>query len=188
MTERKRGRSGATLLTDVRTATSLAEPGRVFATLLSVGGDKGWYSSQLLWQIRGVLDQLVGGPGLRRKRRDPRQLGVGDPVDFWRVEATTPGRRLRLHAEMRLPGAGWVTWQLTPSGAGTEITQIAEFRPRGLLGRLYWLTMTPFHRFIFPRLLAGIVTEAESIRPASQTTDGGGDRGDMSPDAKPADL
>ena len=136
----------------------------MFSTVLSVGGDKGWYASQRLWQIRGVLDQLVGGPGLRRGRRDPASLGVGDPVDFWRVEAVIPGRQLRLHAEMRLPGEAWLTWELSGSeGAGTRITQTAEFRPRGLLGRIYWLAVAPFHRFVFPGLLAGIIADAESV-------------------------
>jgi len=155
--------SGGTVLTDVRTATSSAEPAQVFSTVLSVGGDRGWYTSQRLWQIRGVLDQLVGGPGLRRGRRDPASLGVGDPVDFWRVEAVIPERELRLHAEMRLPGEAWLTWELFPSeGVGTRVTQTAEFRPRGLLGRLYWLAVAPFHRFVFPGLLAGIIDDAES--------------------------
>ena len=92
-------------------------PPRCSRRVLSVGGDKGWYTSQRLWQIRGVLDQLVGGPGLRRGRRDPASLGVGDPVDFWRVEAVIPERELRLHAEMRLPGEAWLTWELSPSKA-----------------------------------------------------------------------
>ena len=155
--------SGGTSLTDIRTATSSADPGKLYSSVLSVGGDKGWHSSQRLWQIRGVLDQLVGGPGLRRGRRDPANLGVGDPVDFWRVEAVIPKRELRLHAEMRLPGDAWLTWELTPSeGVGTRITQTAEFRPRGLLGRIYWLAVAPFHRFVFPGLLSGIIADAES--------------------------
>jgi len=157
--------SGGTVLTDVRTATSSADPAAVFRTVASVGGDKGWYSSQRLWQIRGVLDQLAGGPGLRRGRRDPTNLGVSDPIDFWRVDAIVPDRRLRLHAEMRLPGDAWLTWDLTPlDGGGTGVIQTAEFRPRGLLGRLYWLSVAPFHRCVFPGLLAGVIGDAESIR------------------------
>jgi hypothetical protein len=155
--------SGGTVLTDIRAATSSAEPAQMFSTVLAVGGDKGWYTSQRLWQIRGALDQLVGGPGLRRGRRDRTSLGVGDPVDFWRVEAVIPERQLRLHAEMRLPGEAWLTWELSSSeGAGTRITQTAEFRPRGLLGRIYWLAVAPFHRFVFPGLLAGMIADAES--------------------------
>jgi uncharacterized protein YbjT (DUF2867 family) len=155
--------SGGTVLTDVRTATSSADPAEVFSAVLSVGGDKGWYASQYLWQIRGVLDQLVGGPGLRRGRRDPMSLGVGDPVDFWRVEAVTAGRQLRLHAEMRLPGDAWLTWEVSPrDAAGSRVVQTAEFRPRGLLGRVYWLGVAPFHRLVFPGLLAGIIADAET--------------------------
>ena len=154
--------SGGTTLTDIRTATSSADPGKLFSSVLSVGGDKGWYSSQRLWQIRGVLDQLVGGPGLRRGRRDPASLGVGDPVDFWRVEGVIPDRELRLHAEMRLPGDAWLTWELSPFPHGARISQTAEFRPRGLLGRVYWLAVAPFHRFVFPGLLSGIIADAES--------------------------
>jgi len=154
--------SGGTVLTDVRTTTTSADPVRVFATLQGVGGDKGWYSSQFLWRIRGVLDQMIGGPGLRRGRRDAAFLGVGDPVDFWRVEDVSPALRLRLHAEMRLPGDAWLTWELCADGAGTRVVQTAEFRPRGLLGRLYWLWTAPFHRLIFPGLLAGIVSDSES--------------------------
>lgn len=154
--------SGGTVLTDVRSATSRAAPDRLFATLLTIGGAKGWYASRRLWQIRGILDQLIGGPGLRRGRRNPDTLGIGDPVDFWRVEAVEPGRLLRLHAEMLLPGDAWLTWEVSPDGNGTSIVQTAEFRPRGLLGRLYWLAVAPFHRFVFPGIVAGIVADAES--------------------------
>jgi hypothetical protein len=134
----------------------------VFATVTSIGGTRGWYAGERLWELRGVIDQLVGGPGLRRGRRDPHLLAVGDHLDFWRVEAIIPARLVRLHAEMRLPGEAWLTWELAPDGAGTRITQTAEYRPRGLFGRLYWLAVAPFHRFIFPGMLAGIVADAET--------------------------
>jgi uncharacterized protein YbjT (DUF2867 family) len=155
--------SGGTLLTDVRTGTTPAGPFRVFDTVTAVGGERGWYSGQILWQIRGLVDQLVGGPGLRRGRRSATTLGVGDPLDFWRVESVSPGARLRLHAEMRLPGDAWLTWEISEVGsAGTRITQTAEFRPRGLLGRLYWYSVAPFHRLVFPGLLHGIIHDAEA--------------------------
>jgi uncharacterized protein YbjT (DUF2867 family) len=155
--------SGGTVLTDVRSATSSSDPAQLFATVLAIGGKKGWYASQPLWEIRGVLDQLVGGPGLRRGRRDPVNLGVGDPVDFWRVETVVPEQLLRLHAEMRLPGDAWLTWELSRvDSATTRITQKAEFRPRGLFGRVYWLGVAPFHRLVFTGLLNGIVADAES--------------------------
>ena len=154
--------SGGTVLTDVRTTTTPAAPSLVFDTVTAVGGDRGWYSGQILWQIRGLVDQLVGGPGLRRGRRSPTALGVGDPLDFWRVEAVAPGKRLRLHAEMRMPGDAWLTWEISEAGSGgTQVTQTAEFRPRGLLGRLYWYSVAPFHRLIFPGLLQGIIHDAQ---------------------------
>jgi len=90
-------------------------------------------------------------------------LNVGDPLDFWRVEDLAPPRRLRLHAEMRLPGEAWLTWDLQAVGSGTKVVQTAQYRPRGLLGRLYWLGVAPFHRFVFPGMLAGVVAEAESL-------------------------
>jgi uncharacterized protein YbjT (DUF2867 family) len=154
--------SGGTVLRDVRTVATSASPAKVYAVVSSVGGSHGWFGSQLLWEVRGVLDQLIGGPGLRRGRRNSTALEVGDPVDFWRVEAADPRRRLRLHAEMRLPGDAWLTWELAPSGdGGTLVTQTAEFRPRGLLGRVYWLAVAPFHRLVFPTLLGGITSESE---------------------------
>ncbi len=154
--------SGGAVLRDVRTAATSASPAEVYAVVSSIGGHHGWFGSQLLWEVRGVLDQLIGGPGLRRGRRSPDALEVGDPVDFWRVEAVDPQRRLRLHAEMRLPGDAWLTWDLVPSdNGGTLVTQTAEFRPRGVLGRFYWLVVAPFHRFVFPTLLRGITSESE---------------------------
>ena len=155
--------SGGTALSDVRSGTSAAPPDVVFGFLVQIGGPKGWYSSEFLWRVRGLLDQLVGGPGLRRGR--PSTLEVGTPLDFWRVEDLVPGRRLRLHAEMRLPGEAWLTWELEPAGSGTTVTQTAVFRPRGLLGRLYWLAVSPFHRFVFPGIISGLLAEADAARP-----------------------
>lgn len=152
--------SGGTVLQDVRIAVTVASPEDVFASLTQIGGSKGWYAAEGLWQLRGILDQIIGGPGLRRGR--PAVLNVGDPLDFWRVEELVAPRRLRLHAEMRLPGEAWLTWDLERFGTGTKVVQCAQYRPRGLLGRLYWLGVAPFHRFVFPGMLAGIVAAAES--------------------------
>ena len=152
--------SGGTELSDVRSAHTEADVGIVFAALEEIGGAKGWYSAKWLWWLRGLLDQLVGGPGLRRGRR--QVLAVGDALDFWRVEELVPDRRLRLHAEMRLPGEAWLTWDLKGDPSGTTVLQTAQFRPRGLLGRLYWLAVAPFHRFVFPGLLAGLLEDAAS--------------------------
>ena len=152
--------SGGTVLKDVRHGTASAAPETVFAVLEQIGGQKGWYSGEWLWRLRGILDQLLGGPGLRRGRRS--KLAVGDALDFWRVEDFVPTDRLRLHAEMRLPGEAWLAWDLEPAGSGTEVTQTALFRPRGLLGRFYWLGIAPFHRFVFPGMLAGLLAEADA--------------------------
>jgi Protein of unknown function (DUF2867) len=106
------------------------------------------------------IDKFVGGPGLGPGRK--RSIGVADVIDFCRVEELDPGRRLRLRADMVLPGQAWLTWEVTPEGRGARITQIATFRPRGLCGRAYSLGVAPFHRFVFPGLLGGIVADAES--------------------------
>ena len=151
--------SGGTVLRDVQSMSSAASPEQVFSSVEAVGGERGWYSGEFLWRVRGWLDQIAGGPGLRRGR--PARLAVGEPVDFWRVTDLEPGRRLRLRAEMVLPGEAWLTWDLEPEGSGTRIVQTAEYRPRGLLGRAYWYSVAPFHRFVFPGMLRGILKNAE---------------------------
>jgi uncharacterized protein YbjT (DUF2867 family) len=153
--------SGGTELTDVRRVQVNASPETVWNALCRVGGDHGWYGGQKLWELRGLVDRLAGGPGLRRGRRDPERLGVGEPVDFWRVEDVETGRRLVLRAEMRLPGEAWLEWEVGRSAKGTLLVQTARFRPRGLLGRAYWLAVAPFHRLVFSGLVAGISGDAE---------------------------
>ncbi len=151
--------AGVTTLSDERVAETTADPGSVFRALERIGGEAGWYGGEWLWRIRGVMDQAVGGPGLRRGRA--ATLVQGEPLDFWRVEVLDPPRRLRLRAEMRLPGRAWLTWDLYPSDGGTRVLQRAEFQPRGLLGHAYWYAVAPFHRFVFPGLLGGVVGDAE---------------------------
>lgn len=160
--------SGGTLLSDVRRAVTPASPVAVYDTVTAIGGDRGWYCGRLLWRIRGLLDKLVGGPGLRKGRK--RTIAVGDAIDFWRVEELRPGRRVRLRAEMVLPGQAWLTWDLDPVGEGTRVTQSATFRPRGLWGRVYWLAVAPFHRFVFPGMLAGILDDAVRRMSGPSTT------------------
>lgn len=149
--------SGGTVRRDVQVATTNASPAAVFASITSIGGERGWYGGEWLWRIRGLIDQLVGGPGLRRGR--PPVVGIGDPLDFWRVDEYVPDTTLGLFAEMRLPGTARLVWTITP-GATTTVTQTALFRPRGLWGRLYWWSVAPFHRFVFPGMLRGIVDDA----------------------------
>jgi uncharacterized protein YbjT (DUF2867 family) len=152
--------AGGTEFKDEQVRTTTASPVAAFAAIAGVGGETGWYGGVLLWKIRGLLDQLVGGPGLRRGRK--KQLRVGDALDFWRIEALDPPVQLRLRAEMRLPGVAWLTWTIDGSEPLTTITQAATFRPRGLFGRLYWAAMFPFHHFIFPKMLARLVEVSEA--------------------------
>ena len=141
----------AALLSDERVARSPRPAGEVFARVRRLGGTNGWYYANGLWSFRGLLDRLVGGVGMRRGRRDPETLAVGDPLDFWRVEGYEEGRLLRLRAEMRLPGAARLTFVVTPSeaGKGSVLRQTAEFHPRGVAGRLYWWSLIPVHAVVF---------------------------------------
>jgi len=142
--------SGGTVLSDVQVVESDVAPAAVFASVQGIGGERGWLAGDRLWHIRGAMDRLVGGVGLRRGRRHPDRLRVGDPLDFWRVEALEPGRLLRLRAEMRLPGEAWLEWTVEPTDSGgSRLEQRALFHPRGLYGRAYWLAVSPFHRVIF---------------------------------------
>jgi hypothetical protein len=113
----------------------------------------GWYFANLLWQIRGFFDLLVGGVGLRRGRRDPHTLLAGDALDFWRVESYEPGRRLNLVAEMKVPGRAWLQFEVEPTSHGSTIRQTAIFDPAGLSGLLYWYALYPIHYCIFKGML-----------------------------------
>ena len=114
-----------------------------------------------LWQFRGLVDRLFGGVGPRRGRRDPDTLRVGDTVDFWRVEAFEPDRRLRLAAEMKLPGHAWLEFEVTSDSTGSVIRQTATFDPKGLLGRAYWYSVLPMHHFVFGGMLHGIAAQGQ---------------------------
>jgi len=157
--------AGGTLLRDERQRDFDTTPELAFAAVTRIGGTNGWYGGSLLWRVRGWLDIIAGGPGLRRGRRDQDDLRIGEPLDFWRVEELTPGH-LRLRAEMLLPGHAWLTFDVTPIPGGCRVHQLAEFRPHGLLGRLYWLAVAPFHRFVFPALLRGIERDAKDLADA----------------------
>jgi hypothetical protein len=121
----------------------------------------GWYYGNGLWRIRGFLDRLAGGPGLRRGRRDPDDLRPGEALDFWRVEAYEPGRMLRLRAEMKVPGRAWLQFEVEPDADGSIITQTAVFDPHGLAGRAYWFALLPIHAFMFRGMLRQIAAAAE---------------------------
>ncbi len=149
------------MLLDRRRRRVKADPGRVFEVICGLGGEEGWPAGNALWQIRGFLDRLVGGVGMRRGRRHPRELRVGDPLDFWRVEALEPVHLLRLRAEMKLPGRAWLQFEVLPDAEGARVEQTAFFEPRGVLGYLYWYSVLPFHRFVFPGLVGAVKERAE---------------------------
>jgi uncharacterized protein YbjT (DUF2867 family) len=152
--------SGGTLLVDEQVVVSEKAADAVFAEVQTIGGTKGWYTAGWAWRIRGLADKVIGGPGMRRGRRHPTDLRVGDAVDFFRVETLEPGRLLRLRAEMLLPGEAWLEWTVVPTPDGSQLRQRALFHPRGLLGRLYWYALVPAHALIFRRMAQAIVTGA----------------------------
>ncbi|HZD03666.1 MAG TPA: DUF2867 domain-containing protein, partial [Longimicrobiales bacterium] len=128
----------------------------------SLGGETGWLVWNSAWRLRGLLDQLVGGPGLRRGRRDPAELQIGEAVDFWRVEEARPSTLLRLRAEMKVPGRAWLQWEARPEDGGTRLVQTAFFAPTGLPGFLYWYVLYPVHRMIFSDLVDAVARQAVS--------------------------
>jgi uncharacterized protein YbjT (DUF2867 family) len=155
--------AGHTVYVDERDRRSSARPADLWRVIEGVGGENGWYSFPLAWALRGWVDKLTGGVGLRRGRRDPDTLHVGDAVDFWRVEAIDRGRFLRLRAEMRVPGRAWL--ELAAAGSsdgGSDYRQRAVFFPKGLAGRLYWWAILPFHGVIFSGMANRITAEAEA--------------------------
>lgn len=148
---------------DSRSIEVAATPDEAFAPIERIGGSSGWYHATWLWRLRGGFDRLFGGPGLRRGRRDPNRLRVGDTVDWWRVEKIERGKTLRLAAELGLPGRGWLEFDVEPSeGGGSIIRQTAEFDPVGLMGLLYWYGSSPAHTFIFNGMLKRIKEAAEA--------------------------
>jgi uncharacterized protein YbjT (DUF2867 family) len=146
---------------EVRSVHVGAPPERVFRSFSSLGGDRGWLAWNWAWRARGRLDRIIGGPGLRRGRRHPQEVLVGDTVDFWRVEEVRQDRLLRLRAEMRLPGRAWLQWEALAEGSGTRLVQTALFAPVGLWGSLYWYGLYPFHRLIFDALVRAVAHDAE---------------------------
>ena len=149
-------------LLDSRTVTVDVDPVRAFRPIARIGGLTGWYYANWLWKLRGFLDLLAGGVGIRRGRRDPEGLGVGDTIDWWRVEELTPNRRLRLFAEMKLPGRAWLEFEIEPSGSGSIIRQTAIFDPVGIAGLAYWYGVYPLHKIVFAGMLRRIAAVAQS--------------------------
>ncbi|HUE29059.1 MAG TPA: DUF2867 domain-containing protein, partial [Solirubrobacteraceae bacterium] len=131
-------------------------PDEAFAPIQRIGGDAGWYATNWFWRVRGWLDRIRGGVGLRRGRRDPLNLCVGDQVDFWRVERIEPGRRLLLAAEMNVPGRLWLQFEVSEENGCSTLRQTTVFDPFGLAGLAYWYLLYPVHQRVFRRLLRGI--------------------------------
>jgi uncharacterized protein YbjT (DUF2867 family) len=149
------------MMSEVRTNGVRASPARIHDVVTGLGGDRGWLVWNWMWWIRGLIDRLLGGPGLRRGRRDPKELLSGEAVDFWRVERVERPRLLRLRAEMKVPGRAWLQWEMVPEGDGARLVQTALFRPNGLLGFLYWYTLYPIHAAMFSRLAWAVTRRAE---------------------------
>jgi hypothetical protein len=152
-------------LVDTRSIDVQAPPTQAFAPIRRIGGTQGWYHLTWLWTLRGWIDLLLGGVGMRRGRPDPDQVKIGDTVDFWRVEAYEPDVRLRLEAEMKLPGRAWLEFEVYAQDEHTStIRQTATFDPVGLAGLVYWYGIYPLHRLIFNGMLTAIARRARSAK------------------------
>ena len=164
--------TGGTLYQDVRIVDSTADPASMWQAVECIGGDTGWYSAHLLWEARGLIDRIVGGVGLRRGRRDPLHLQVGDAVDFWRVEERVPPTLLRLRAEMRMPGRAWLEFRIEPlPDGGSRLHQRAVYWPRSFAGHAYWWSVAPFHAFVFPPMVRHIAERGEAIAAGMSASD-----------------
>jgi uncharacterized protein YbjT (DUF2867 family) len=153
--------AGETLYKDTRVRITDASIGSLWQAVEEIGGEHGWYGSDFLWYMRGLIDRMIGGVGLRRGRRDPLHLRVGDSLDFWRVESLENQISLKLYAEMILPGKAWLEFRIRKLANGrSEIIQEASFLPRGLGGRLYWYVILPLHAFVFPTMIRNLIRSA----------------------------
>jgi hypothetical protein len=153
------------VLRDERVRSSRAAPEVLFKAVERIGGTTGWYYGNGLWRLRGMIDRMFGGVGLRRGRRHPDEIVPGDAIDFWRVEEYVPGRLLRLRAEMKVPGAAVLEFEVSArAGGGSELSQRASFVPDSAWGRFYWDAMRPVHAFVFRGMADGIVRAAEGSR------------------------
>jgi uncharacterized protein YbjT (DUF2867 family) len=168
--------SGGSLYVDERCRPVDAPAEHLWRVIEGIGGENGWYSFPLAWSVRGWVDRLAGGVGLRRGRRDQHRLRVGEALDWWRVEEIEPGSLLRLRAEMKVPGRAWLEMRAEPSPSGGSVyRQRAIFLPRGLAGHLYWASVLPFHGVVFAGMARNITAEAEESlrrRPAQPVADG----------------
>ncbi|HEY8561419.1 MAG TPA: SDR family oxidoreductase [Pyrinomonadaceae bacterium] len=148
---------------EVRTVMTKASPESVFRSFTSIGGDNGWLAWGWAWKLRGLMDKIVGGPGLSRGRRHPTELLIGEELDFWRVEDLKKSELLLLRAEMKVPGKAWLQFEAVPKDGRTQLIQTAIFAPKGLFGFLYWYSSYPAHYFIFERMAQKIAEGAEVL-------------------------
>jgi hypothetical protein len=144
-------------VSDVRSAHVDATAEQAFLPIREIGGRRGWYYANWLWQIRGFIDGILGGSGLRKGRKHPTLLKPGDPLDCWRVEKVDPPHLLQLHAEMKLPGDAWLIFEVNDEAGGARVTQRAVFDPAGKVGLAYWYGLHPVHTLVFAGMLKGIV-------------------------------
>jgi uncharacterized protein YbjT (DUF2867 family) len=149
------------LVVERREVAVRAPPDAVYRAFAGLGGDRGWPAGAWAWRARGAVDRALGGVGLRRGRRHPDDLRVGDALDFWRVEAAEPGRLVRLRAEMKVPGRAWLEFEALPADGGARLVQTAFFAPRGLGGHAYWWALYPVHAVLFSALARRIAARAE---------------------------
>jgi uncharacterized protein YbjT (DUF2867 family) len=149
------------MIRETRSCQTYADPVSTFRAFSTLGGDSGWLFWNWAWSFRGLVDRLVGGPGLRRGRRHPSELEPGDAIDFWRIERVEPPHLLRLRAEMKVPGRAWLQWEVLPEADGTQLVQTAIFEPIGLAGHLYWNLLYPVHKIMFSGLVRSIAARAE---------------------------
>tara|TARA_R110000850_G_scaffold48942_4_gene121032 strand:+ start:140 stop:1615 length:1476 start_codon:yes stop_codon:yes gene_type:complete len=158
-------------LTDSRSLYVDRPPEVAFKVIERIGGDTGWYAWDWLWQMRGFLDLLIGGVGMRRGRPDRELIQAGDTIDFWRVEQYDPQGFIRLKAEMKVPGRAWLEFEVAPEGDGSMIRQTALFDPVGWFGKCYWYSLIPVHQLVFAGMLKGIVREALSYRASDASSE-----------------
>ncbi|WP_334121040.1 SDR family oxidoreductase [Glutamicibacter sp.] len=157
--------AGRTIYVDERTVTTCASAEQVYTVVRRIGGETGYFAWPLLWKLRGLMDKVSGGVGLRRGRRSRSQLSLGDVVDWWRVEALESNSLLRLRAEMRVPGQAWLEFKVSKIPEGKiELIQRAVFFPEGLLGRCYWWAVYPFHGLVFTGMIRNIIRQAEAVQ------------------------
>lgn len=153
--------AGGTVYEDRRSLIVDATPAQAWETIVTLGGQNGWYYANWLWKLRGLIDRLVGGVGLRRGRRHPSELQLGDALDFWRVALVKPAQELLLKAEMKLPGEAFLGFQVQAINASqTKIEQVARFVPSGLFGIMYWKLLVPLHQLIFGGMINAIAAKS----------------------------